>query len=238
MKIAAGIIEYGDAEGLDRCLSTLGLGKGGFDGAIVVHRKFDHFELEDTYNNFLSETLRVAKKYPNVYVDHDSEHRPTQIEARNMYMQLAGRLGYGWLMVIDSDEYVLPNVDWPKFHSQLEFVDSLQLDHQIFDVQFEGSMSNRGMRPRLFKDPSTIQYWTKHWWWVKTKSNELLRGLSDAGRAISGIYLYHAKSIRTPEHVYASMNYYDWQDIIEQPKGLTLVDSGLKEAIESTPTDS
>lgn len=220
MKIAAGIVEYADPDGLDRCLSSLGLDKetGGFDGAIVIHRKFDHFEIENKGQiDYLKETLAVAKKYPNVYVDH-SEERITQIEARNLYMQKAGELGYDWLMVIDSDEYVLPNAGWKKFRTQLEYVQSLNLDDQIFEIQFAGSLGETGPRPRLFLRPAGVFYWIKHYWFVISKKQMLCKGVSDSYRVIEGIYVRHGKIIRTPEHIKASLSYYEWQDLIEQPR--------------------
>src|SRR5215831_1412261 len=214
VKICAGIVEYADAEGLDRCLGTLGLDQqDGFDGAIVIHRRFDEFNLID--KNSLANTKLVAKKYPNVTVDH-SDETITQVDARSRYCWLAGELGYDWLMVIDTDEYVLPNADFTEFRRQLDYVTSLGFEHQIFDIDFEGSLSQRGPRPRLFKDPGTIRYWVKHWWFVLTKTNILLKGIGDAGRIITGINLFHSKIIRSVEHIRASEQYYQWQDIIEQ----------------------
>jgi hypothetical protein len=221
IKIAAGIVVYADAEGLNRCLSTLALGKGGFDGAIVIHRRYDHFDLIDPES--LEQTYLVGKRYPNVVVDH-SDELITQVEARNLYMQMAGVLGYDWLMVIDSDEFVLPNANWQMFRDQLQYCQSLGLDDQVFDVQFEGNVGERGPRPRLFLDPSTITYWQKHYWFVLRKRMELLKGCGDAGRIIDGIKLRHGKLIRTQEHMEASNRYYEWQAKIEIPSAERLID--------------
>lgn len=234
MKICAGIVEFGDPEGLDRLLQTLGLGQGGLDGAIVVHRKYDHFDLNETNKTFLQDTLKVASKYPNVFVDHSLE-RIEQVQARNIYMQRAGELGYDWLLVLDSDEYLLPNPDWKRFRTEIEYIDSFKAEHQIFDVMMEGSLSDRGPRPRLFKDPSTITYWKRHYWWVLNKSNRLLRGVGDAERIISGVYIRHSKIVRTPEHLHASLAYYDWQEIIERPDERKEVDDAVKEIVTKEP---
>ena len=225
IKIAAGIVEWGDAEGLQRCLSSLDIGKGGFDGAIVVHRKFDHFELDDPYH--LENTRRVCEKVDNsdgsgkgtiwLGIGDDVNHPITQVEARNIYMEKAGELGYDWLLVIDSDEYVLPGADWKEFRRQLEYVKSLKLSDQIFDVEFYGPISDSGMRPRLFLYPESVRYWVKHYWFICTAKNILYKGVSDAGRVITGIKLRHGKVLRTMEHIQASQDYYVWQDKIEQP---------------------
>lgn len=219
MKIAAGIVEYGDAEGLQRCLLSLDIGKGGFDGAIVIHRRFDHFDLNEPYH--YEDTLAVTKKFPNIWLevgdDENPENRITQVEARNFYMIKAGELGYDWLMVIDSDEFVLPGADWKEFRRQLEFVQSLKLSDQIFDIEFDGSISESGPRPRLFLDPGSIRYWIKHYWFCCMKKMVLQKGIGDAGRVITGIKLKHSKIIRTMNHVRATEDYYIWQEKIEQP---------------------
>ena len=233
MKVGAGICCFGDPDGLDRCLSTLAIGQGGLDGAIVVHRRYDHFDIEGlTETESFEATQAVCKKYENVLVDHSSE-RITQVEARNIYMQLAGLLKYDWLLVIDSDEYVLPNADWKTFRTQLEFVQSLKLDDQVFDVQFEGSIGERGPRPRLFLDPPTVSYWQRHYWFVLQKKMELLKGCGDAGRMIAGIYLYHGKAIRTLEHIKASNRYYEWQAQIEQPEAEKQIDEAFRKRYAS-----
>lgn len=223
MKIAAGIVEFGDAEGLQRCLTSLDIGNGGFDGAIVVHRRYEHFELKDPYH--WQNTVAVVKKWPNGTIwlgsaDDDSPDTPkiTQVDARNQYMEKAGELGYDWLMVIDSDEFVLPNPDWKEFRRQLEYIQGLKLDDQIFDVEFFGSISDSGAFPRLFLYPQSVRYWIKHNWFVCTTKQILYKGVGDAGRIVTGIALRHGKVIRTMEHMRATQDYYIWQERVEQPK--------------------
>jgi hypothetical protein len=221
LKIAAGIVEYGDAEGLQRCLTSLNIGKGGFDLAIVVHRRFDHFDLNDQYH--YQNTLTVVNKWPNgsIYLGAANEADPntkiTQVEARNEYMQKAGELGVDWLLVIDSDEFVLPNADWKEFRRQLEYIQSLKLDDQIFDIEFYGSISDSGGFPRLFLYPGSVRYWIKHYWFVCTTKQTLYKGVGDAGRIVTGIALRHSKIVRTMEHIQATQDYYVWQEKIEQP---------------------
>ena len=70
----------------------------------------------------------------------------TEIDMRNMYMQMAAAKGCDWLLVIDSDEYIAPNANWSLFREQLAFVQGLGLQHQIFDVMFEGTVAERGPR--------------------------------------------------------------------------------------------
>jgi len=211
-KIAAAICVYGDPDGLDRCLYSLALQKGGLDGAIIIHTRFEGFDTE--FADSLEQTLSVTKKYANVFVD-SSHDILNQIKARNLYLEHAAKQGYNWVFVIDSDEYVARNADWPEFRRQLEFVDSLGLDHQVFDVKFEGPISETGPRPRLLKNPGSITYWIKHYWFVLKDKHILLKGHGDAGRMIGGIFVLHGKFIRTQEHQTASILYNKWQEFAE-----------------------
>jgi glycosyltransferase involved in cell wall biosynthesis len=211
MKIAAGICEYADPDGLYRCLASLGLDKdNGFDLAIVIHGKFGHFDINDLeQKEALDQTKQVISKFPpkvKLVVVHDN----TEIENRNLYLQTAYQEGCDWLLVIDSDEYIARNANFKLFRDQLEFVMSLGLEHQIFDISFEGNSAYRGPRPRLFYRPKTIKYWKRHYWLVLEESMKLYKGQSDAGRIIDGIFVIHDQTIRDSKHYNASENYHDW----------------------------
>jgi hypothetical protein len=218
MKIAAGIVEYGDAEGLFRCLASLGLDQeNGIDLAIVVHSRFANFDLPNlTAQQALDETRNILWKFPlskvKLMVPAPSAFITTQIESRNLYLKTAAEEECDWLLVIDSDEFIARNADWKEFRKQLEFVMSLGLPHQIFDIQCEGMVAMyRGPRPRLFYRPATIKYWKKHFWFVREEESICYKGVGDAGRVIGGIYLMHDRTIRSAAHFNATLKYNDWQ---------------------------
>src|SRR6266496_6817400 len=106
MKIAAGICEYGDTDGLYRCLNSLGLGNGGIDKAIIVHGRFRDFKLDkpDAYE----QTLKIISRFPADTIDliDAAGSIMTEIESRNVYLKRAGDLKMDWLLVIDSDEFL------------------------------------------------------------------------------------------------------------------------------------
>lgn len=214
MKVCVGILEYGDPEGLDRLLGSLALGKGGFDGAIVIHGRFATFPQK--FENAFEETYAVVEKHKKqsgeyIYLVRCSEDRNiSQIEMRNGYLERAANLGFDWLLVMDSDEYIAPNADWKTFREALEFEMSLKVRNQIYDVMFEGYVADRGPRPRLFYRPGSIKYWNKHYWFVLEETKQLLKGEGDAGKVIGGIFLIHDKTIRTPQHYYATLQYEKW----------------------------
>lgn len=237
-KVAVGIVEYGDAAGLYRTLASLRLDKPNtIDLAIVVHSRFEHFDLtsDPTPEEALQQTQDVIAKCPQDRVklvlpplavgvvntaagEREGETRAatTQIHSRNLYLKTAADEGCDWLLVLDSDEFIAKNADWDEFRRQLEFVMSLELSHQIFDVQMEGMLAMyRGPRPRLFYRPGSITYWKRHYWTVLEETMICYKGSSDSGRVIGGIYLMHDRTVRSMNHYNATNAYNEWQMVNE-----------------------
>ncbi len=224
MKIAAGICEYGDTEGLYRCLNSLGLDGNGIDLAIIIHGRFGNFHLKD--EEALSKTQAIITRFPagTIKLVPLKGGALSEIDSRNMYNKIAGELGYDWLLVIDSDEYLATKVgDWELARKQLQYVMDLGLSHQIFDIELDGNIpAFHGPQPRLFYRPGSIKYWGRHYWWVLEESMKLYKGQSDAARIIDGIHLIHDHTIRDSKYYTASINYKIWQDKHEGEDVLTV----------------
>jgi hypothetical protein len=237
-KVAVGIVEYADSAGLYRTLASLRLDQPNtIDLAIVVHSRFDHFDLhaDPTEEEALKQTQDVIAKCPQDRVklilppvavgvvntaagekEGETRARTSQIESRNLYLKVAADEGCDWLLVIDSDEFIAKNADWAEFRKQLEFVMSLGLPHQLFDVQMEGMLSMyRGPRPRLFYRPGSLKYWKRHYWIVREEQMICYKGTTDSGRVIGGIYLMHDRTVRSMNHYNATLDYNDWQVVNE-----------------------
>lgn len=230
LKIAAGICEFGDPEGLYRCLGSLQLGyDGGIDVAIIIHGQFKYFNLHDP--QAFEKTQAVVSRFPKGTVELVNDVSPgkTEIESRNLYNEIAGKLNCDWLLVIDSDEYLASKVtDFKEFRRQLQFVMDVQVDfppeqrHQIFDIELEGNIpAFRGPQPRLFLHPESVKYWGKHNWWVLEKTKYVYKGQSDAARIIGGIYLLHDHTIRDSKYYTASIGYKEWQSAHEGEEVIT-----------------
>ncbi len=197
MKIAAGICEYGDVDGLYRCLNSLGLGNGGIDKAIIIHGRFRDFKLDkpDAYE----QTKKIVSRFPQDTIELMFAKGLTEIESRNVYLE--NKI-----------------TDFKEFRRQLQFVMDVQSDfpierqHQIFDIQLDGSIpAYHGPQPRLFLRPGTIKYWGKHYWWMREETKQLFKGQSDAARIIGGIHLLHDHTIRDSSYYNASVGYKEWQ---------------------------
>jgi hypothetical protein len=226
MKIAAGICEYGDPDGLYRCLNSLNLGNGGIDKAIIVHGRFRDFHLDksDAYE----ETKKICSRFPEGTIVLIRAAYLTEIQSRNLYLEKAAELGCDWLLVIDSDEFLARKLtDFQEFRRQLQYVMDVQAEipsarHQIFDIQLEGSIpSYRGPQPRLFLRPQTVKYWGKHYWFVLEETKQIYKGQSDAARVIGGILLCHDHTIRDSTYYNASVHYKEWQEAHEGEEVIT-----------------
>ena len=215
MKIATGICEYGDTDGLYRCLASLGLDEdNGIDLAIIIHGRFNNFNLNRP--TAYEDTKRIISRFPKDRIDLVRPINPpimTEVESRNLYLQRATELNCDWLLVIDSDEFLAHDLtNWTLFREQLDFIMKLGLNHHIYDVKLDGNIpAYHGPVPRLFYRPSTVKYWGKHYWWVIEESKRLLKGQSDAARILEGIHIIHDHTIRDSKYYTASINYKDWQ---------------------------
>jgi hypothetical protein len=216
MKIAAGICEYADTDGLYRCLNSLGLGTGGIDKAIIVHGRFPDFPLDKP--DALEQTEKIISRFPKDSITLVTTDGLTEIESRNVYLEKAAELKMDWLLVIDSDEFLAHKLtDFKEFRRQLQYVMDVQAEipsakHQIFDLQLEGTIpAYRGPQPRLFLRPQTVKYWGKHYWFVLEETKKLYKGQSDAARVIGGILLCHDHTIRDSSYYNASIGYKEWQ---------------------------
>lgn len=228
MKIAAGICEYGDPDGLYRCLNSLGLGTGGIDKAIIIHGKFNNFNLDKP--DAFEQTAKVISRFPKDTIELVTIGGYTEIESRNLYLKVAAGLECDWLLVIDSDEFLAHKLtDFKEFRRQLQYVMDVQAEfpkdtvkHQIFDIQLEGTIpSYRGPQPRLFLRPQTVKYWGKHYWFLLEETMQLYKGQSDAARVIGGILLCHDHTIRDSTYYNASISYKEWQQEHEGEEVIT-----------------
>jgi|SRR5262245_26733061 len=214
-KLGVGVVVYGDVIGLDRLINSV---YEHVNRIIVVHAKFEGFQ--ETFEDSAHETRKTIRKYrirkkAKIDLIKCDDGQLSQITARNLYMQHAAT---DWLLVLDTDEYVTPNTKWDAVYEDLEHIQGLELRKQVYDVQFEGPIAEFGCRPRFFYKPATIEYWNRHYWWLLEDGathegqRQLLKGQSDSGRTIKGIYVIHDKTVRFKEHFNAMINYANWQN--------------------------
>lgn len=110
MTIAAGIVFFDDEKGLQRCLSSI---HTYVDVIIAVDGKFKHFK--DDHHLSVDNSRKVVESFRNAaYYWYPNL---TEIDKRNKYLEIAGSKNIDFLLVIDSDEYAV--IDMNKFAKNL-----------------------------------------------------------------------------------------------------------------------
>lgn len=199
VKIAAGICTYSDSLGLARCLESL---TPGLTYNIVIHGPYPFYYNLDP--DSLDATSAVCKAYPNTRLIHVQEPL-AEVERRQTYLDLASN--YDFLLIIDSDEYVCDGADWPLFRKNCEKILESGKHHYIYDIAYDSTApANAGPKPRIFREPSKIRYYKKHYWWL-LPNGRVAAGGSDSITIVDGIKLMHDDSLRSPDRIKAKEEY-------------------------------
>src|ERR671918_2920619 len=101
---AAGIVFFDDEKGLQRCLSSL---QSFVDLIIAIDGKFKHFK--DDLDLSVDNSRKIVESFPNaIYYCYPNL---TEIDKRNKYLEIAGTREIDFLLVIDSDEYAVVDIN-------------------------------------------------------------------------------------------------------------------------------
>jgi hypothetical protein len=108
--VAAGIVFFDDEKGLQRCLSSI---HSFVDLIIAIDGKFKYFE--DDHDFSIDNSRKIVESFPNA--NYYCYPNLTEIEKRNKYLEIAGIKEIDFLLVIDSDEYAV--IDMNEFSNNL-----------------------------------------------------------------------------------------------------------------------
>ena len=100
MTVAAGIVFFDDEKGLRRCLRSI---QSYVDLIIAIDGKFKYFE--DDHDLSIDNSRKVIESFPNA--NYYCYPNLTEIDKRNKYLEIAGINEMDFLLVIDSDEYAV-----------------------------------------------------------------------------------------------------------------------------------
>lgn len=206
MKVGVGLSFYNDVHGLSVLLASLQ--DHVIEKILAIDGRYPGFHSPDDLST--DGSRQVVKSYPNtVLVDLPA----TQIQKRNKYLQLSKEYGLDFLLILDSDEYII-DVNWSVFKHACE--ESVRLDeyqYRIYDVRYQNEMEwDLGERPRVWFRPWEIRYDVKHYRWVikaKCKDRPVYEG-NCGRRLLPGLTIKHHRSIRPEARNKAMDNYEDW----------------------------
>lgn len=199
---------YNDVVGLTRLLQSLFVIH--ISKVIAIDGRYPGFRSPSHLSN--DGSRECCKEFDNTVLV-DCPYPATQIKKRNKYLQLSKQYGLDFLLILDSDEYII-DANWPLFKHACE--ESVKLDdyqYRIYDVRYQNEMEwDLGERPRVWFRPWEIRYDVKHYRWViKTKCKDRPVYEGNCGRRLlPGLTIKHHRSIRPEARNKAMNNYEDW----------------------------
>lgn len=214
MTIAAGIVFFDDEKGLQRCLSSI---QSHVDLIIAIDGKFKHFEEEHDLS--IDNSRKVVESFPNAI--YRCYPNLTEIDKRNKYLEIAGTKGIDFLLVIDSDEYAV--IDINELSKNLakikENKTGIPADYntrdtpdvygiKIFEKHFEKPDCIRERYiERIFYKPAKLRYHLIHCNLVDV--NDLTRNFTSRKYTseINGITLYNDDDLRSNHYLQRSIQY-------------------------------
>jgi hypothetical protein len=161
MTVAVGCIFYNDAVGLarliDSCWKHVDL-IFCVDGPFRDFKKTKQKKLPPKSTDLSRD---VVKRYPNaVLVDapYLLEHQKRQV-----YLDQCKKYNIDYLMIVDADEYFLPESNWSGFAEERERVCT---DDYIYNLKNYTDLQPLGLVPldqaRLWKNPGKLEYLNNH----------------------------------------------------------------------------
>lgn len=211
MRIAAGIVSFDDERGLRRCMNSI---HEYVDLMIVIDGRFRYFE--DDHDISSDNSREVVKSFSNsAYYCYPNL---TEIEKRNKYLEFAGDKSIDFLLVIDSDEFVVINEAEFLLHldklRNLKMIGGYRGDTadvygvKIFEKHFEKPNCIRERYiERIFYKPGNLRYQSIHCNLVDVDNPARNFTTGKYSSEIHGITLYNDDDLRSNHYLERSILY-------------------------------
>ena len=214
MTIAAGILFFDDEKGLQRCLNSI---QSYVELIIAIDGKFKYFD--DDHDLSIDSSRKVVESFSNaVYYCYPNL---TEIDKRNKYLEIAGSKEVDFLLVIDSDEYAV--IDINEFSKNLAKIKEYKTGAhvngktkdtpdvygiKIFEKHFEKpDFIRERYIERIFYKPAKLRYHLIHCNLVDV--NDPSRNFTSRKYTseINGITLYNDDDLRSNHYLQRSIQY-------------------------------
>jgi hypothetical protein len=215
---AAGVVFFDDAKGLQRCLSSI---QTYIDFIIAIDGKFKYFE--DDHALSLDNSRKVVESFPNA--TYYCYPNLTEIDKRNKYLEIAGSRNIDFLLVIDSDEYAV--VDMNIFSKNLERIKEYKTSNdvngdgktkdkdtpevygiKIFEKHFEKpDYVRERFIERIFYKPARLRYHLIHCNLIDVDNPPRNFTTRKYTSEIDGITLYNDDDLRSNRYLERSIQY-------------------------------
>ena len=214
VRIAAGVVFFDDEKGLQRCLSSI---NACVDLIIAIDGRFEHFQ--DDHNLSIDNSRNVVESFVNA--KYYCRPNLTEINKRNEYLKIAGSKSMDFLLVIDSDEYAV--VDMNVFYKNLikikECKTGVDVDGKTIDTPevygiriFEKHIEKpdyvrERYIERLFYKPAKLRYQSIHCNLVDVDNPSRNFTTRKYTSEIKGVTLYNDDDLRSTYYLERSIEY-------------------------------
>ena len=212
--VAAGIVFFDDEKGLQRCLRSI---QSYVDLIIAIDGKFKYFE--DDHDFSIDNSRKVVESFPNA--NYYCYPNLTEIDKRNKYLEIAGIKEIDFLLVIDSDEYAV--IDMNEFINNLAEIKNYKTSAlgeskredtpdvygiKIFEKHFEKpDFIRERYIERIFYKPSKLRYQFIHCNLVDIDHPSRNFTTRKYTSEINGITLYNDDDLRSNHYLQKSIQY-------------------------------
>jgi hypothetical protein len=225
-KLAAGVIFYNDAKGLERLLSSI---HEGVDLIICVDGRFPQFPASTDLSSDGSRD--IARSYDNVLL---IDFAASEHEKRSKYLAVCEKEKVDYLLIVDTDEYAEEGADWQAFRHNM--VQAAEVKHQglynVFAVlmeinsqEYQKTVQDKpytvwtkdnmtgieyGYYPRLWYRPEQMEYnqGTHYLFRNKNPKNRLhFQETNPAIEIINGVRFLHRNTYRSQDALQARRQY-------------------------------
>jgi|SRR5215212_2734264 len=237
LKVAAGIAFYNDCKSLERTLDSL---KDKVDMMICVDGRFKHYKDGNSTGLSYDQSRQLVRSYDKTFLI-DMPHC-YEIQKRQAYVD-ACKQDYEFLLIIDSDEYVI-EYDEKEFHTKLNEIweHPHYAAYNVFAIMLEVNSGNYyhiahefaggqppqpstrektfAHSPRLWMRPWEMEYNVTHYCFRNKNPSSSLHYMetNPAISIITGMKLGHDHSLRNKEHLRNRKAYQKWLVEFEQNK--------------------
>lgn len=214
LTIAAGVVFFDDEKGLQRCLRSI---QTYVDLIIAIDGRFKHFE--DDHDFSIDNSRKVVESFPNA--TYYCYPNLTEIDKRNKYLEIAGSKNIDFLLVIDSDEYAV--IDMNEFSENLtrikQYKTSSYIDRKTKDIPdvygikiFEKHIEKPDFIreryiERIFYKPAKLRYQLIHCNMVDIDNPSRNFTTRKYTSEINGITLYNDDDLRNNHYLERSIQY-------------------------------
>jgi hypothetical protein len=200
MRLAAGCCLYEKSlPNVKRCVESI---KNHVDYIFAIDGRFDHFPDHSLLSS--PEIRSYLSSIENVVLD---DHPGPEVSKRQRYCELCRQHQCEFLLIIDSDEYVMEHGDWGRFKDNLS---KLGDDRNIYGVRFAYAVpvhADTTPYPRLWWNPWEVSY-VKHNLW-QTQRQGSVRSTSECP-VVEGITMAGDNNLVSREYIDKGIQYQTW----------------------------